>query len=472
VSERFDLVVIGAGPAGEKAATQASYFGKRVAIVERKPNPGGIAVSDAGIPTKTLREAAQYLTGFRHRDIYGIGISLDARLKLQAVMARTAEVVGVMTEAVKANLSRANVELVHGRARLGANHQVVVTTDGGERILDAHRILIATGSRPVRPASIPFSDPGVFDSEGILKLDKLPRSLVVVGGGAVGVEYASIFTALGVEVTLVEGTAALMAFADTEVSHLLAEIFRTQGMRVVLGHAITSIARSDGKLHVALDNGDTLAPDHVLFAGGRIGNTEDLGLAEAGVAIDEKGRIRVDDTYATTAKGIYAAGDVIGPPALASVSQEQGRVAACHAFDLPFKDFVDPLPPFGVYSLPELAMVGLTEQAAKARGIDYEVGRGWFKRNTRARISGATDGVVKLVFRRADRVLLGVHIIADVASELIHVGQIIVSLGKPIDYFIHCTFNVPTFSEAYKYAAYDGLQRLEQSARQAKASVA
>lgn len=452
------MVVIGAGPAGEKAATQAAWFGKKVAVVERRPDPGGIAVSDAGIPTKTLRETAAYLTGFRHREIYGVSMSLEAELKLEHLKRRTSDVKAIMTEAVRGNLARMGVTMLHGAsAKLLAGRNVRV----GDRLLTADVILLAPGSRPARPGAIPFDDPAVFDSERILELPSIPRSLVVVGGGAVGCEYASIFTALGTQVTLLEGSDRLLAFADAEIAALYADVFRKQGTDVRLSTLVESIARTEGSLEVRLSGGKTIAPDSVLYAGGRIGNTEELGLAEAGVEVDARGRIKVDEHYRTTAAGIYAAGDVIGPPALASVSQEQGRVAACHAFGIPFKDVVDPLAPFGVYSLPEIAMVGLTEEAAKRQGLEIETGRGFFARNTRARIAGTTEGLVKLVFRRADRVLLGVHILGDIASELVHLGQLAISRGLPIDTFIHSTFNTPTFTEAYKYAAYDGLQRLE-----------
>jgi len=455
-AQRYDLVVIGAGPAGEKAATQAAWFGKSVAIVERRPDPGGIAVSDAGIPTKTLRETAAYLTGFRHREIYGVSLSLDPDLKIERLKRRIADVKGIMTAAVRGNLERMGVTLIHGTAKLLGAGRVRV----GERVLEAGVILLAPGSRPARPGAIPFGDPAVSDSERILELPSLPKTLLVVGGGAIGCEYASIFTALGTAVTLVEMSDRLLAFADGEVAGVYADVFRTLGTDVRLSTSVESIERVAGKLQVRLSGGATLTPEHVLFAGGRVGNTEDLGLAEAGVDVDPKGRIRVDEHYRTTAAGIYAAGDVIGPPALASVSQEQGRVAACHAFDIAFKDVVDPVAPFGVYSIPELAMAGLTEDAARKQGIDIETGRGLFARNTRARIAGTTEGMVKLVFRRADRVLIGVHIVGDVASELIHLGQLCIAKSLTIDTFIHSTFNTPTFSEAYKYAAYDGLQRL------------
>jgi NAD(P) transhydrogenase len=455
--DAFDFVVIGAGPAGEKAATQAAYYGKKVAIVERRPDPGGIAVSDAGIPTKTLRETAQYLTGFRHRDIYGIGLALDASLKLERMKARTSEVRRTMTEAVRGNLQRMNVTFIHGEGKLLPGKRVVVDD---KRVLDAQAILIATGSRPFHPPIMPWDDARICDSERILSLEKLPRSLCVVGGGAIGCEYASIFCALGVDVTLVEVAPRILPFADAELAADLCTAFAKYGVRVRLNAGLKSVESKGAVLQVALTDGSPIEVEHLLFAGGRQGNTENLGLKEAGVEVDAKGRVVVDGEYRTTAPGIFAAGDVIGPPGLASVSQEQGRVAACRAFGISFKHAVDSVPPFGVYSIPELAMAGLTEEAARAQGLDVEVGRGRFAKNTRARIAGATEGMVKLVFRRSDRVVVGVHILGDIASELVHIGQHAVADGDQIDRFIHHTFNVPTFSEAYKYAAYDGLQRL------------
>jgi NAD(P) transhydrogenase len=247
---------------------------------------------------------------------------------------------------------------------------------------------------------------------------------------------------------------------DEEISSLLAKVFDGVGMRLVLGQGVATIGRQDGELAVTLADGEIVRPEKVLFAAGRVGNTEGLGLAESGIDVDRRGRIVVNERYRTTAEGTYAAGDVIGPPALASVSMEQGRVAICHAFDIPFKETVDPLPPFGVYSIPEVAMVGMTEQAAAAAGIPYEVGRAWFAQNARARIAGTTDGLVKLVFRRYDRTLLGAHVMGEIASELVHIPQSVLHEGGTIDRFIHTTFNVPTYAEAFKYAAYDGLQRL------------
>ncbi len=462
MNDSFDMIVIGAGPAGEKAAVQAAFYGKRVAVVDQAASPGGSAVQSAGVPSKTLRETALYLTGFQRRDTYGLSLQLLPSLALERLLTRTAEVIASRTASVQANLDRNRVQLLRGQARLGPGQSVIVRSNGGsERTLHAGVILIATGSKPLHPPDIPFEDPDVHDSESIIGLDRIPRTMVVIGGGPVGCEYASVFTALGVEVTLLDRADRLLPFMDTEISNMLARAFAGMGMRLALGAGAGAVERAGGQLRVTLASGQRLHPDKVLFVAGRAGSTEGLGLPEAGVKTDARGRIVVDQTYRTTADGVYAAGDVIGPPALASVSMEQGRVAATHAFGIDFKQTLDPLAPYGVYCIPEAAMVGMTEQAAKAAGIDYEVGRGWFAYSPRAQIAGSTEGLVKLVFRRDDRRLLGVHIVGEIAAELIHQGQGAIACGEPIDTFIDRTFNLPTFSETYKYAAYDGLQRLE-----------
>jgi NAD(P) transhydrogenase len=460
MGERYDLVVIGAGPAGEKGAAQAAYFGKRVAVVDRLSHPGGAPVASTGIPTKTLRETALYVTGFRNRDVYGLSLEVDPDVVLQRLMARKTEVASTMARAVDENLKRHGIRFIQGQARLGPGRTVIVSGDGEELVLEGEIVLLATGSRPLRPPTVPFEDPDVHDSEEILTINRIPSTMVVVGGGPVGCEYASLFTALGTEVTLLDVADRILPFLDEELSLLLAQTFERMGMRVMLGSGVATIARPQGVLQVRLENGEAIRPEQVLFAAGRSGNTEGLGLEEVDVKLDPRGRVVVDETFRTSAEGIYAAGDVIGPPALASVSMEQGRVAMCHAFGIPFKETIDPLPPYAVYSIPEVAMVGLTEEAARAEDIDYEVGRGWFAGNPKATISGFTEGLVKLVFRRDDRTLLGVHILGDGASELIHVGQDAIHGDATIDRFIHTTFCTPTRSEAYKYAAYDGLQQL------------
>jgi NAD(P) transhydrogenase len=346
--------------------------------------------------------------------------------------------------------------VVHGRARLAGGGVVEV---GGERLL-ADNFLVATGSRPYHPPGIPFDDPDVLDAEGVLEIETPPQSVVVVGGGAIGCEHASIFTALGSHVTLVDRGAQLLSYVDAELGHLLGRTFTEMGMTLALGAGIAGVTRDERGLRVQLDSGAELWPDKLLVASGRSGNTEELGLDVAGVTVDDRGRIVVDSSFRTTAAGVFAAGDVIGPPALASTAMEQGRVAAAAAIGIVSQTMVDPLPPTGIYSIPEIASVGLTEEKAAARGEGYVVGRGRLQANSRANISGATEGMVKLVVDRATRQVLGVHILGEAATEAIHLGQAVVKHGDTLDYFITTTFNVPTLCEAYKYAAYDALQRL------------
>ena len=461
--ESFDLVVLGSGPAGEKAAAKAAYFGKRVAIVERsEQSVGGVAVTHLGmVPTKTLREAALYLTGFRKREIYGASIEVESSALHSRLHERTDAVSAAMSGAVRDNLARHGIELVTGTASLAPGCRVVVRTPEGERTLQAEAILVATGSRPFHPPGIPFDDPDVHDAEQVLEVDGVPASVVVVGAGAIGTEHASIFMALGAKVTLVDGADRVLGYVDAELSEELRRILEASGMDIRLRTRIASVKRDPAGLVLTLDDGAELRTEKLVFASGRSGNTEDLGLEAVGVDIDDRGRIVVDERYRTTVAGIYAAGDVIGPPALASAAMDQGRIAVCDAFGLPGIDAVDPAVPTGVYSIPEVAGVGLTEQEAQSRGIDYAVGRGRFTANARGNISGATEGMVKLIFRRDDRVLLGAHVLGEIASELVHIGQAALHHGDTIAYFLDTTFNVPTYAEAYKYAAYDALHALE-----------
>ncbi len=461
-AELFDLVVIGAGPAGEKAGAQAAYFGKRVAIVDRSATPGGTSVGSGDVPTKTLREAALYLSGFRQREIYGMSMSLDATTMLRSLRERGREVTDAMTRTVRENIERHGIELIQGSGCLDPDGTVrVQLAAGGERHLAGRFVLIATGSKPYRPASIPFEDPDVSDSDSILNLDRLPRTLVVIGGGPIATEYASVFTALGTTVTLVDAADRLMPFLDREMSELLAHVFERAGMRVLLGRSPVAVARVDGALRVSLGHDEVLVPEKVLFASGRAGTTDGMGLAEAGVRLDARGRVLVDARYRTDAPGILAAGDVIGPPALASVSMEQGRVAVCEAFGIDFKHVVDPTPPMAVFTVPEVAKVGMSEEEAEGANIPFAAGRARLAGNTRAVIAGHTEGMVKLVFRADDRRLLGAHVLGDAASELVHIGQMVLEEGGTIDRFIHSSFAVPTYADAYKYAAYDGLQALQ-----------
>jgi NAD(P) transhydrogenase len=454
-------VVIGSGPAGEKAAAHAAYFGKRVVVVERGA-VGGAVVHSGGIPTKTLRETALYLTGFRRRQVYGVSAALDRGLALQVLRARTATVVQSMEQRVRLNLERHGVDVLGGHATLIAADEVEVSDpDGGTHALHAHAILIATGSRPFHPPGLPTDDPDVVDSDQLLLLDRPFDSIAIIGGGGIGCEYASIFTALGVRVTIIDQAPKLAPMLDAEISDLLAASLEKAGVDIHLDDSVTGVRRSEGRLEVRLSSGTVVRPDKVLVSVGRIGNSTGMGLERVGVEVDARGLIVVDPNFQTTCPGIYAAGDVVGPPGLASVSIEQGRRAISAAFATPLHTHHSYEPPFAVYSIPEAARVGITEQQAIDQGLAYEVGRAQLEENSRASIAGVKDGLVKLVFLRDDRRLIGVHILGETAAEMIHLGQAVLQLGGSIDYLVHATFNVPTWTEAYKYAAFDGLQRVE-----------
>jgi NAD(P) transhydrogenase len=463
----YDLIVIGAGPAGEKGAAQAAYFGKRVALVDLSSRPGGAAVSTGGIPTKTLREGAIYLSGLGQSASFVTPTSAQDPWAL--LMRRKLEVSTLMTAAVERNLKRHGIAHIKGRARFLAPCLVEVEQAGGERVeLKGHVVLLASGSRPHHPAHIPMDDPDVHDSENILEIGRAPRSILVIGSGAVGCEYASIFAALGTRVTIVGGTHLLPAL-DAEMAGVLAECFNSMGIRVVPMASVSCVERTNRGLEAKLTDGHTLEVEKVLVAAGRRPQIEGLELARIGIELDSAGWVRVDHHYATTATGVFAAGDVIGPPGLAAMAMEQARVAICHAFGFEYKAETDRYRPTYVFSVPEVASVGFTEEQAQAAGIDYEVGRCSFSANAKACIAGFPDGFLKLVFRVPDKVLLGVHIVGELASELVHIGQFVIHVGGTIDRFIDAAFAVPTRSEAYKYAAYDGLQRLERRGESATA---
>jgi NAD(P) transhydrogenase len=460
VDPDYDLIVIGGGPAAERGAAQAAYFGKRVAIVERNDEPGGAAVHTGTLPSKTLREAGLFLSGYRQRDLYGVTLGLDEELAVPRLLARKDAVERLETARIHRNLERHRIELVHGEGRLADPHTVAVETPEGERRLSAHVVLIATGSSPFRPPGIPYDDEDVHDADGILKIERLPRSLAVIGGGVIGCEYACMFAALGTEVHLVDPREGLLPFLDAEMGERLVRAMEALGVRFHLGRRFERIERVDPALEVSFSDGPPLGTEAVLVATGRTGNTADLGLEEAGIEIDRRGYVVVDDDYRTAAPSVYAAGDVIGFPALASVSMEQARVAVCHAFGFTYKERVAELQPYGVYTIPEVSCVGLGEDEARRRGIDVVVGRASFADNVRGQIVGDREGMVKLVFDRASRRLLGCHCIGEHASELVHLGQVAIVLEGTVDTFVDVVFNHPTLSETFKYAAYDALAEL------------
>jgi NAD(P) transhydrogenase len=461
-ADELDLVVIGSGPAGEKGAAQAAYFGKRVALVEKSPTLGGASVHTGTLPSKTLRETALYLTGFQRRRLYGMTLEVDRDASLRQLMGRIRTVTDLQVAQIDRSMQRHDVRIVHGEAAfVGPNEVEVRSKDGDMRRLRAPYFLVAPGSSPHRPDGVPFDDPDVEDSDTILDLDRIPLSLAVVGGGVIGCEYACLFAALGTAIIVIEGRGNLLGGLDGEMSAGMKTALERAGHEVMLGDAVELISRvPKGPLRIALKSGKVLQVDKVLYSAGRAGNTKGLGLDKAGITMDARGRIVVNAHFQTAQPHIYAAGDVVGNPALASVSMEQGRVAVCHAFGLPYKTRVAPLTPYGVYTIPEISMVGATEEELKAKGVAYEVGRARYEHNARGQIIGETDGTLKLLFERESKKLLGVHIIGDRATELIHIGQMVMVTNGTIDVFIDSVFNVPTLAELYKYAAYDGLGRL------------
>jgi len=465
-TNHYDFVVIGGGPAGQGAAEVAAIYGYKTVVVESNVL-GGVVATTGGAPTKTLRDAALYFTGFRDREVYGLAGQMDPALIGKHLRSRTIDVCSQMQESVRLTFEKRGIDVIYGRARLGPNRTVIVVEHqhgGQERKFSADRILLATGSRPFHPPNISFEDPDIYDSEKLFKIPRLPQSAIVVGGGAIGCEYASIFKALGVSVTLVDSGDRLLSMMDGEISRLAATVYEGMGIHLLIGKRVKCIKRIQDTLEVALDSGEVLRSKAVLFAVGRSVNTDGLGLNEAGVNTNERGEIVVDRDFQTSAEGIYAAGDVISP-SLSSVSMEQGRVAACHAFNLEFKEAIDMLPVWAVYSIPEVAGVGLTEEAAKAQGIDFEVGRSNFATLPRGIISGQLQGMLKLIFRRDNHHLLGAHALGDIASELIGLGQATIHLGGEIDIFNRLTFATPTYTMAYKFAAFDGLRRLAAEGR-------
>ena len=459
--ESFDLVAIGSGPAGEKGAAQAAYFGKRVALVERLPNLGGAGVNTGTVPSKTLRESALYFSGLRQRGLYGIDYSLREGLTVQGFMHRKDAVVSAERLKIATNLAVHKIELITAAARFEDPHTVkAVDEQGAPRYLRGEVILIATGSKPHRPPEIPFDDKSIFDSDSILTMDRIPKSMIVVGGGVIGCEYASIFTAMGVEVTLVDGRERLLPFLDAEISERLRAHLVSLGLSILFQERPRSTARTAAGVQMTLASGKIVEAETALFAAGRRGAVEGLGLERAGLGINPRGNIDVNDQYQTGVRHIYAAGDVIGFPALASTSMEQARVAMCHAFGFPYKQRLASQLPMGIYTIPEISAVGENEESCGEKKIPCVVGRAKYANNARGQIIGDTAGLLKLIFRPDNKQLLGVQILGESATELIHLGMAVLESGGAIDTFIELVFNFPTLSELYKYAAYDGLGNL------------
>ncbi len=465
MSDHFDLVVLGAGPAGEKGAAQAAYFGKKVCVVERAPRPGGAAVNTGTIPSKALRETALRFSQLRQRGLFGVDVHVQPDITVADFMFRERSVVEAEWQQIAENFARHQVTVLQGDGRLLDPHTVEVSRYREKPLrINAEVILLATGSHPRRPAGFPFDDQIVVDSDSILTLANIPARMLVLGGGVIGCEYAAIFAALGARVTLINERHRLLERLDHEASEALrSELTRRLGVQVFMNAVATDVRveGDDKKVGVVrLADGTELVADCVLVAVGREGATESLGLDDVGVRTNEQGFVLVDEHYRTTVPSIRAAGDIIGFPALASTSMEQARVAVCDAFDLKYKQRLASVIPYGVWTIPEVATVGETEDSAREKGLSFDVGKASFRANARGQIIGDLEGFVKLVFRREDQRLLGCTIVGETACELIHVAATVLSFDGTIDHFIQSVFNYPTLGEAYKYAAYDGLQRL------------
>jgi NAD(P) transhydrogenase len=462
MSDHFDLIVIGAGPAGEKGAAQAAYFGKSVCVIERAPKPGGAAVNTGTIPSKTLRETALYFSGLRQRGLYGVDLRVKHDITISDFMFRERAVVEATWALIDENLKRHNVTVIQGSAKVVGPTTVEVTRFGQDvRQITGDAILVATGSHPQQPTGVAVDGMIVVDSDSLLTLQKIPGRMVVIGGGVIGCEYACIFAALGVKVTIINSKSRLLAHLDAEVGEALRrQITARLGISVQVDMEVKEIVVEGEHARVGLSDGSNVYSDVVLFSAGRVGNTEELGLEELGVKCNKRGYIEVDKNYRTAVPTVYAAGDVIGFPALASTAMEQARVAVCHAFDLRYKQQVSPVLPYGVWTIPEIATVGETEDALLTSGVAYEVGRSSYRINPRGQIIGDTDGFLKLLFDPDTQRVLGVSIVGEGACELVHLAASVMSFGGTIDYFIQGVFNFPALSDAYKYAAYDGLQAL------------
>ena len=455
-NDNFDLIVIGCGPAGEKAGAQAAYFGKRVAVIERARNPGGSSINTGTVPSKTLRESALYFSGLGQRGLYGIDYSLKENLTVHDFMHHEREVVEMERRRILRNLELHKITYIQGQASFEDAHTVGVIG----RKLKGEVILISTGSKPNRPAEISFDDVHTFDSDTFLQMDRIPKSLAVIGGGVIGCEYASIFMALGVKVTLVDGRDRLLPFLDSEVSDRLRDRLKELGMNFWFNERPVKVENSADGARLTMKSGKVLETEAALFAAGRRAAVDGLALEKAGLAVNDRGYIAVDENYRTAVPNIYAAGDVIGFPALASTSMEQGRVAICHAFGFQYKQRVASMLPMGIYTIPEISAAGETEDSCKEKKIEYCVGRAHYGNNARGHITGDTSGLLKIVFSPADKKLLGLSIIGESATELIHIGMMVLDNGLTISEFIDQVFNYPTLSEMYKYAAYDGLGNL------------
>ena len=461
----FDVLVIGSGPGGQKAAIAAAKLGRRVGIIERQDMIGGVCLNTGTIPSKTLREAVLYLTGANQHEMYGQSYRVKDEITIADLAARTQHVVGREIDVVRSQLSRNRVSILTGTGYF-TDPNIVEVADGSGRVqrASAGKIVIATGTRPARPASVEFDDKTIIDSDGIVHLEQVPRSLVVAGAGVIGIEYASMFAALGTKVTVVERRERMLEFCDIEVVEALKYHLRDLAVTFRFGETVASVEPRPQGAVATLKSGKIIPADVVMYSAGRQGMSDDLRLDAAGLSADARGRIAVDEYFRTAVPHIYAVGDVIGFPALAATSMEQGRVAAHHACGEPVPA-LGQVPPIGIYSLPEISFIGRTEDQLTADSVPFEVGVSRYRELARGQIIGDSYGVLKLLVSLADRTLLGVHVFGTGATELVHIGQAVMGCGGTVDYLVDAVFNYPTLAESYKVAALDATNKMRQIAQ-------
>ncbi|MFC4856238.1 Si-specific NAD(P)(+) transhydrogenase [Actinophytocola glycyrrhizae] len=458
----YDVLVLGSGPGGQKAAIAAAKLGASVALIERRNMIGGVCIQTGTIPSKTLREAVLYLTGMSQRELYGQSYRVKEDITIGDLTARTSHVVDREVDVIRSQLARNGVDVLPGLGRFLDRHTVQVSDGSGhERKVTAEKIVIATGTRPARPSTVDFDDHTIVDSDGILGLERIPRSMVVVGAGVIGVEYASMFAALGTKVTVIEQRTRMLEFCDTEVIEALKYQLRDLAVTFRFGETVTAVERYEKGTVAVLESGKKIPADTVMYSAGRQGMTEGLDLAAAGLTADKRGRITVDSAFRTEVDNIYAVGDVIGFPALAATSMEQGRLAAHHACGEPAHE-MHALQPIGIYTIPEISFIGRTEDELTEQRVPFEVGVSRYRELARGQIIGDSYGVLKLLVSPEDRSLLGVHVFGTNATELVHIGQAVMGCGGTVDYLVDTVFNYPTLAESYKVAALDATNKMRQ----------
>ena len=458
---KYDLIVIGSGPSGQRAAVAASKMKKRVAVIEARSVVGGVCINTGTIPSKTMREAVMHLSGYNYRSLYGMNYRVKEKISMADLAFRVQAVIKTEVDVTEAQLSRNGIDVVHGVARFTGPNQIRVEGPGSDAVLEADRIILAVGTKPADSPKVPINGRTIVNSDQILALPELPKSLLVVGGGVIGVEYTCMFAVLGVRVTLIEKRDRLLEFADREIIEALSYHLRDSRVTMRLGEGVASVEElADGTVVANLESKKKVSGDALLYAVGRQGNVDDLNLAAAGLEADNRGRIPVDEHFQTKVEHIFAVGDVVGFPSLASVSMEQGRIAADRAFNDQSAHSNPSFYTYGIYTIPEISFIGKTEEQLTDEDVPYEVGMAYYRETARGQIRGDTTGRLKLVFHRDTRAVLGVHIIGEGAAELVHIGQAVMTLGGTVDYFIDTVFNYPTLAECYKAAAFNGLGRL------------